>query len=116
MSHVTVWCILRKGLACKPYRLQLLRRWIGRTSNEGSALIPWPPGSPDLTSCDFFPWGYVKDKVYVPHLPGDLPELRQRIVAAVDTIDVDMLQRVWQEVDYRIDVCSVTRGGYMEHL
>jgi hypothetical protein len=25
MSHVTVWRILRKRLACKPYRLQLLQ-------------------------------------------------------------------------------------------
>jgi hypothetical protein len=31
-------------------------------------------------------------------------------------IDHLMLQRVWQELDYRIDVCRVTRGGYMEHL
>jgi hypothetical protein len=45
---------------------------------------------------------YVKDKVYVPPLSRDLPELRQRIVAAVDTIDVDMLQRVWQELDSRV--------------
>jgi hypothetical protein len=37
---------------------------------------------------------HVKGKVYVPPLARDLPELRQRIVAAVDTIDVDMLQRV----------------------
>jgi hypothetical protein len=78
--------------------------------------IPWPPRSPDLTPCDRFLWGYVKDKVYVPPLPIDLPELRQRIVAAVDTIDVDMLQCVWQELEYRIDVCRVTRGGHMEYL
>jgi hypothetical protein len=87
----------------------LPQRWIGRTSNEGSALIPRPPRSPNLTPCDFFLWGYVKDKVYVPPLPRDLPELQQRIMAAVDTIDVDMLQRVWQELDYRTDVCRVTR-------
>jgi hypothetical protein len=55
-------------------------------------------------------------KVYVPHLPRDLPEPRQRIVVAVDTIGVDMLQRVWQELDYRIDVSRVTRGGHIEHL
>jgi hypothetical protein len=83
----------------------LPQRWNGRTSNEDSALIPWPPRSPALTPCDFFLWGYVKDKVYMPPLPEDLPELRQRIVAAVDTIDVDMLQHVWHELDYRIDVC-----------
>jgi hypothetical protein len=94
----------------------LPQRWIGRTSNEDSTLIPWPPRSPDLTPGGVFLWGYVKDKVYVPPLPRDLPELRQRIVAAVDTIDVDMLQRVWQELDYRTDVCQVTRGGHMECL
>jgi hypothetical protein len=43
-------------------------------------------------------------------------EIYQSFVAAVDAIDVDMLQRVWQELDYRIDICGVTRGGHMEHL
>jgi hypothetical protein len=28
----------------------------------------------------------------------------------------EMLQRVWQELDYRIDVCLITKGGYIEHL
>ena len=27
-----------------------------------------------------------------------------------------MLKRVWQELEYRIDVCRVTRGAYIEHL
>ena len=27
-------------------------------------LVECPPRSPDLTSCDYFPWGYLKDKVY----------------------------------------------------
>jgi hypothetical protein len=35
---------------------------------------------------------------------------------AVTTIDVHMLERVWQELDYRIDVCRVTKGGHIEHL
>ena len=38
-----------------------------------------PPRSPDLTPCDFFLWGYVKDHVFVPPMPLDLAELRQRI-------------------------------------
>jgi hypothetical protein len=75
-----------------------------------------PALTPDLTPCDFFMWGYVKESVYVPPLPRDLPELRLRIVDAVATIDVHMLERVWQELDYRIDVCRVTKGGHIEHL
>jgi hypothetical protein len=35
----------------------------------------------------------------VPPMPRDLP-----------------LQRVWKELDYRIDICRVTEGGYIEHL
>jgi hypothetical protein len=27
-----------------------------------------------------------------------------------------MLERVWQELDYRIDVCRVTKGGHIKHL
>ena len=26
------------------------------------------------------------------------------------------LRRVWQELEYRIDVCRVTRGAHIEHL
>ena len=25
-------------------------------------------------------------------------------------------QRMWQELEYRIDVCRVTRGAHIEHL
>jgi hypothetical protein len=30
-------------------------------------------------------------------------------------IDAFMLMRVWQELEYRIDVCRVTRGARIEH-
>jgi hypothetical protein len=31
-------------------------------------------------------------------------------------IDAPMLTRVWQEAEYRIYVCRVTRGAHIEHL
>jgi hypothetical protein len=37
-------------------------------------------------------------------------------VEAVAAIDRQMLQRVWQELDYRIDICLVTKDGNIEHL
>jgi hypothetical protein len=46
----------------------------------------------------------------------DLPQLQRRIVEAVTAIDRQMLQCVWQELDYRIDICHVTKGGHIEHL
>jgi hypothetical protein len=49
-------------------------------------------------------------------MPRDLPQLRRRIVEAVADIDRQMLQRVWQELDYEIDICRVTKGGHIEQL
>jgi hypothetical protein len=64
-----------------------------------------------------FLWRYVKDRVFVPPLPRDLADLKARIIiAAVKNSDSPMLTRVWQELEYRIDVCRVTRGAHTEHL
>lgn len=76
----------------------------------------WPPRSPDLTPCDYFLWGYVKDKVFVPPLPVDIDDLKQRITNALATVDRHMLARVWEEFDYRVDICRVTNGAHIEHL
>jgi hypothetical protein len=42
--------------------------------------------------------------------------LKARIIASVKNIDVLMLTRVWQELEYRIDVCRVTHGAHIEQL
>jgi hypothetical protein len=52
----------------------------------------------------------------VPKLPRDLADLKARIIAAAKNIDAPMLTRVWQELEYRIDVCRVTCGVQIEQL
>jgi hypothetical protein len=37
-------------------------------------------------------------------------------VEAVAAIDRQMWQCVWQELDYRIDIRHITKGGHIEHL
>jgi len=49
-------------------------------------------------------------------LPRDLADLKARIIAAVNSIDAPMLKRVCQELEYRVDVCRVTRCAHIEHL
>jgi hypothetical protein len=48
----------------------------------------------------------------------ELADLKARITAAVKNIDSPMLTCVcvWQELEYRIDVCHVTRGAHIEHI
>ena len=45
-----------------------------------------------------------------------IPELKVRIRTAIETITADMLQTVWNEIDYRVDVCRITKGAHIEHL
>jgi hypothetical protein len=92
----------------------LPQRWIGRATGDMS-LTCWPPRSPDLTPCDFLLWGYVKDKVFVPPVPVTLDDLKQRITTATAGVE-EMLTRVWQEFDYCVDICRVTKGAHIEHL
>jgi len=94
----------------------LPQRWIGRRTDDDQMLIAWPPRSPDTTPCDFFLWHYVKDQVYVPPLPAWNPEPKVRIRTAIETITADMLQTVWNELYYRVDVCRITKGAYIEDL
>jgi len=75
-----------------------------------------PPLSPDATPCDFFLWGYVKDQVYVPPFAASIPELKVQIRTAIETITADMLQTVWNELDYRVYVCRITKSAHIEHL
>ena len=89
--------------------------WIGHFGQEEVMLMHWPHRSPDLTPCNFFLWGFVKDTV-IPPVPADLQELHDRITAAVALIDRDMLTRVWSELDYRVDVYCISQGGYIGHL
>ena len=33
-----------------------------------------------------------------------------------ETVTADMLQTVWNELDYRVDVCRITKGAHIEQL
>jgi len=51
-------------------------------------------------------------EVYVPPLPASIPELKVRIRTAIEPITADMRN----ELDYRVDVCRITKGAHIEHL
>ncbi|GBN86028.1 hypothetical protein AVEN_208269-1 [Araneus ventricosus] len=55
--------------------------------------MDWPPYSPDLTPCDYFLWGALKDTVYRNH-PSMLAELELAICVACNSISVETLKDV----------------------
>ncbi|GBM46118.1 hypothetical protein AVEN_66274-1 [Araneus ventricosus] len=78
------------------------QRWIGR-----GAVMAWPPRSPDITSLDFYLWGYVKQHVYSERI-NDINNLKQSITDVIHSVTPDVLTRVSEELDYRLDVCRTT--------
>jgi len=48
--------------------------------------VNWPPRSCDLTSLDYFLWGYVKSQVYKNN-PQSIPELKDEIIRVIGEIE-----------------------------
>jgi hypothetical protein len=88
-----------------------LGRWIGH-----GGYIPWPSRSPHLTPMGFSIWGFVKESVHIPPMPVDPQELPDRIVRAVVLVGGTFLNKLWDELEYRLDVCRITKGSHIEHL
>jgi hypothetical protein len=51
-----------------------------------------------------FAWGFINSKVYTGRI-GDLAELRNRIIDAVQKITPEMLESVFQETIHRFELC-----------
>ena len=43
-------------------------------------------------------------------------ELEVRIRTPIETITADLVQTVWNELDYRVDVCGLKKDAHVEHL
>jgi len=82
--------------------------WIGR-----GGPIPWPPRSPDLSPLDFFLWGYIKNIVYAEKI-RNIQHLQERIISAIATVTGDMIQKTWQEIEFRLDVSRATNGAHIK--
>ena len=80
--------------------------WIGR-----GGPVAWRSRSPDLTSPDYFLWGFVKERVMVvaPTTPDDMKE---RIRRACTEITPQMLAEVRRSFHQRKKV----EGHHFEHL
>ncbi|GBN63446.1 hypothetical protein AVEN_177709-1 [Araneus ventricosus] len=82
--------------------------WIGR-----GAVMAWPPRSPDITPLDFYLRGYVKQHGYSERI-NEINHLKQRITNVIHSVTPDILTRVWEELDYRLDVCRATNRAHIK--
>ena len=104
---VSVWCLNLTASTGYNCRMRII----------GAGLISvYSYKTTDITPCYFFLGGYVNDRVFVPPLPRDLAALKARVTVAAQNTDAPMLTRVWQELEYPIDVRRVTCGAQIELL
>lgn len=83
-------------------------RWIGR-----GGPVAWPARSPNLTSPDFYLWGFLKNVVFAeePTTPDDM---RQRIRDACAAIPRDVLLKTVTHFEKRLTVCTAANGVQLE--
>ena len=83
-------------------------KWIGRSGPH-----KWPARSPDLTPCDFFLWGWLKEQVYAAS-PKTLDELEERIREVLASVPQDFLQRSVASVPRRLEKLVSKAGAHIE--
>jgi hypothetical protein len=85
-------------------------RWIGR-----GGPVDWPAYSPDLTPCDFWLWGMVKDQVYSAPM-RTLDDLKRRITETIANIPPAMCRKVINAAFKRFELCTAHNGYQVECL
>ena len=100
----------RRALVCLYEHVDATRR-----STTPLCSVAWPPRSTDLTSPDYFLWGFVNERVMtvVPTTPDDMKE---RIRRACTEITPQMLAEVRQSFYQRINKRLQVEGHHFEHL
>jgi len=64
--------------------------------------VGWPARSPDLSTCDFFLWGYVEKMVF-KHRPRALEDLKEQVAEEISAhIPIEMCRKVSENVSVRL--------------
>jgi len=77
--------------------------------------VEWPARSPDLSPCDVFLWGYIKEKAF-KHRPRSLEGLKERIQKEIDSIPPELTRRVTKSFRERLQQCVANDGCHMSDL
>ncbi|GBM37664.1 hypothetical protein AVEN_9954-1 [Araneus ventricosus] len=76
---------------------------------------PWPSRSSDLTQCDFWLCGHLKNLVYRADVPT-LDDLKNSITLHVRSITTDQLRSSVKHTVHRLETLQASDGGHIEHL
>lgn len=77
--------------------------------------VQWPPRSPSLNPLDYYLWGHLKDIVYSSPT-NNIDHLRQKILAAFESVQQRTLQKAVDQMTDRINLCIENQGRTFEQF
>lgn len=83
-------------------------RWVGKYGPT-----PWPPRSPDITSCDNALWGILKPKI-IAHKASDVTALKDAITTEFDRFPKHLLASINARTFRRMRLCVQLDGYQVE--
>jgi len=100
------------GLIVRQFLDACFGDWISRRGK-----IEWPARSCELTPCDFFLRGLLKDRVFSRN-PLTLPDLKKIMEEEFDELrtQVEILRRTYRSVGSRCRSCIEKDGHQFEHI
>ena len=114
------WFFMQDG--ARPHILTAARQFLearfpSRTIGE-RLHTPWPARSPDMTPCDFFLWGWMKDGVNARMPITNRNMLKDAVIDVVSSLDPDMCKRACHSVKRRCEKLlePQVQGRHIEQL
>jgi len=82
-------------------------------AKKGIPVVPQPPYSPDLSTCDFFLFPKLKFHFKGCHY-GTVKNIEKAVTDQLKGIPVSDYQRCYEEWEQRLRRCVASQGDYFE--
>ena len=56
-------------------------------------------------------WEYIKNIVYAEKI-RNIQHLQERFTSSIETVTRDMIQKTWQEIEFRLEVSRATNVAH----
>ena len=89
--------------------IKFLTKYFGERVISYKSTNIWPPYSPDMNPCDFFLWGYLKDKVFTEN-PVSCNDIKNHATKICSSITIETCKKVINNLSIRLR-CCVTKNG-----
>jgi transposase len=95
--------------------IELLKKYFGEKIISNKLEDFWPPYSPDLNPCDYFLWGFLKDKVFSEKI-NNCNELKEKITQICSEIKEEICKKVINNLIYRLHYCIKKSGKHFANI